>query len=561
MAIGDATSGTSTSGQVYFAGLGSGTDFDTLIKKLVTVEQGRVKTYQTWKQSWLDKNTAFKALNSKMLTMRTTLQGMDSISEFLKKSAVSSNSTSVSASAGGDADSGTYSFTVNQLAQNKMMVTKTGYSTLTEDINPLGTAATFNFTYKGVTVSNAIPATATLSDLAAIINANPSNTGVRASVLNDGSRYYLQLRGLDTGAAASLTIASNSTLSGFGDADFNTTQANQDAQLKINGWPLSNAWITRASNTVTDVVSGLTLSLKDTGSGVISVNTDANAVLSNVRLFVSQVNDIRKRITDLTKYDSTTKKGSILTGNYGLQMINSIMQNITAAPGIGFNQDSDRYTSLSPLGLATDTKEGSATFGQILLDESKFREALEADPLAVGKIFSAQYVGDTDSADISYDSYIQGITKAGKHSVSYTVVGGKITAATIDGQAALFSSNGSTITGAGGTDAAGMVLSVNNLTDGSYAHNVYLRQGKVPELVDELGELTNADTGPLNILQKNYVTISDNIQRKIDSENKRITSMETHLRNKFARLDALLGKYSGIQGQLASQISQLSKDT
>jgi len=78
--------------------------------------------------------------------------------------------------------------------------------------------------------------------------------------------------------------------------------------------------------------------------------------------------------------------------------------------------------------------------------------------------------------------------------------------------------------------------------------------------VDELAELTNSETGPLNILQKNYVTISNNIQKKIDNENRRITSMETHLRNKFARLDALLGQYSQIQGQLTSQINQLTSD-
>ncbi|GFK95707.1 Flagellar hook-associated protein 2 [Fundidesulfovibrio magnetotacticus] len=559
MAIGDATSGTSTSGQVYFAGLGSGTDFDTLIKKLVEVEQSRVKTYQTWQKSWLTKNTAFKDLNSKMLSLRTTLQGMDTVNEFLKKSADSTDSSSLTATAGGEAESGTYTYTVKQLAQNKMMVTGTGYNTNTEDINSQATAVSFNYTYKGVTISNSVPASATINDLAAIINANPSNNGVRASVLYDGTKYYMQLRGLDTGAASSLVVASSSSLPGFSNGSFNITQANQDAQIKINNWPLSNAWISRASNTISDVVTGLTLTLKNSGAGTLTVGTDADAVLENVRTFVNQVNTVRKQVRDLTKFDSNTKEGSILTGNYGLQIIGTIMQNITAAPGIGFNDATDRYTSLSPLGLSTDSVEGSATFGQIILDEDKFKEALEADPLAVGKIFAAQYSGDTDSAQITYSSYIQGITKAGEYNVQYTVAGGKITSATINGHAASFASNSANITGASGQDEAGMVVRVNDLTDGTYSHNVYLRLGKAPELVDELADLTNADTGPLNILQKNYVTISDNIQKKIDSENRRISAMETHMRNRFARLDALLGQYSQIQGQLSSQIAQISK--
>jgi len=556
MAIGDVTAG-SIAGQVHFSGLGSGTDFDTMITKLVQVEQSRVTTYQTWKQSWLDKNTAFKDLNNTMLTLRTTLKGMDTISEFLKKAATSTDD-SVTVTAGGEAETGTHTFSVHQLAQNKMMVTSVGYSTLTEDINSSSSAVSFNFTYKGVTVSNAIPASASLNDLVNIINTNSDNTGVRASTIYDGSKYYLQLRGLDTGAAASLTVASSTTLAGFSNASFAITQANQDAMLKVDGWPLSNAYISRATNTVSDVVTGLTLSLKDTGSGTITVSTNTDAVVQNVKTFINQVNEVRSKIRELTKFDSTTKQGSILTGNYGLQIIDTIMTNITASPGIGFDRTQDDFISLSSLGLSTDATEGSPTQGLILLDEDRLREVLASNANSVGKIFAAYYQGDTDSADITYTSYIDGITKAGKYPVTYTVAGGKITSATINGHAATFDANSNTLTGASGEDEAGIIIKVNNLTDGTYSHNVFLKQGKASELVDELGDLTNADTGPLNILQKNYTTISDNIQKKIDNENTRIADMEKRLRDRFSRLDTLLGQYSSLQTQLTSQIAQLS---
>lgn len=557
MPIGDVTAG-SIAGQVHFSGLGSGTDFDTLINKLVQVEQSRVKTYQTWKQSWLDKNVAFKDLNSKMLTLRTTLQGMDTIGEFLKKTAASTNTTTLTATAGGDAESGTHTFSVLQLAKNKMMVTSSGYATLTEDINTSASAVKFVYTYKGVTVSNAIPATATLTDLVNIINTNASNNGVRASTIYDGSRYYLQVRGLDMGSNAALTVSGATTLTNFGSANFLTTQQNQDAKLKVDGWPLSNAYISRASNTISDVITGLTLSLKSSGAGSLTVDTDTNAVVENVRSFVNQVNTVRKQIRDLTKYDSTTKQASILTGNYGLQIVGTILNNITANQGTGFDSSIDEYVSLSPLGLTTDATQGSPTEGLILLDETMLKNALASNAYAVGKIFSAQFLGDTNSADIAYQSYISGITKAGTYAVRYTVAGGKITAATIGGHTATFSSNSSLITGAAGYDEAGIVVKVNNLTDGTYTHNVNLRLGKTGELADELTDLTNSDTGPLNILQKNYVTISDNIQKKIDYENKRISALERHMRDMYSRLDTLLGKYSQIQASMNSQIAQMS---
>lgn len=558
MAIGDVTGGSSLAGQINFQGLGSGTDFGALIDKLVQVEQTRVKTYQTWKQSWLDKNTAFKDLNTKMLTLRTTLQGMDTVGEFLEKTATSSNTTALTATAGGDAQTGSVTYSIKQLAQNKTMVTAAGYANLTSNINTLGAAATFTYTYKGVTVSNAIPATASLTDLVNIINANGANNGVRASTIFDGSKYYLQMWGMDTGAAASLVVSGASTLPNFMNSDFQVTQANQDALFKINGWPLSNAYMSRPTNTVTDAVAGLTLNFKSSGAGTLNVATDVDAVVQNVKTFISQVNAVRQEITDLTKYDSTTKQASLLTGNYGLEIIGTIMNNITAAPGVGFDPTRDKYISLASLGLSTDATEGSLTAGQILLDETTLRNALASNADAAAKIFAAQYVGDTDSGDVTYSSYINNITKAGAYSVNYTVVGGKITSAFINGHAASFNSNSTFITGASGQDESGLVVRVNNLTDGTYNHTVNLRLGKTGELVNELGDLTNADTGPLNILQQNYQSIADDIQTKIDNENRRIQDMATHLKDQYSKLDALLGQYGQIQSQLASQITQLS---
>ncbi|MFP5220853.1 MAG: flagellar filament capping protein FliD [Acidobacteriota bacterium] len=557
MAIGDVTSGMSTSGGIYFTGIGSNTDFDSLITKLVEVESGRVTTYKTWQQSWEDKKAAFQELNTAMLAMRTSLQSMDSISEFLQKSASSTDTAVLTATADGNAEAGSYTYTVGQLAKNKMMVTASGYSSLTDSVNSTGASRSLVYTYAGVTVSDTIPAGATLTDLVNIVNTNSVNTGVRASTIYDGTSYYLQLRGMDTGEANDLVISGASTLAGFSASEFLTTQQCQDAKLKINGWPLSNAWISRASNTVTNVIDGLSLSLKSSGAGTITVETDTEAVVENVQNFIDQVNEVKAMLKELTKFDSTTKTGSLLTGNYGLQMIDSMMKSITAAPGLGFSSARDTYISLASLGISTDATEGSATFGQLLLDEDVLEAALASNANAVGRIFAAQYIGDTDSADMTYTSYINGITKAGTYDVSYTVQDGRITSASIGGHPATFYSNSSTITGQSGYAEAGMVLTVGNLTDGSYTHTVNLRQGKAGELVDRLAELTNADTGPLAILEDNYTTISDNIQNKIDYETKRIATMETRLRDRYSRLDTLLGQYSSLQTSLESQIAQL----
>ncbi len=552
----------STAGAIHFSGLGNGTDFDSMITSLVEVEQTRITSLETWRASWTNKVASFQELNTDMLSLKTTLEGMDTMGEFLTKGVTTNNSSVLTATADSDAEEANHSIEVNQLAQNKVMTTSSGYATTSEDINASSSAVDFIYVYEGTSHSVSIPATCSLKDLRDIINADGTNPGVRASIVDDGSNYYLQFRGLDTGADYTLTIASNSGLTGFESSDFETVQDNQDAQLKLDGWPTaSNAWITRSSNTITDLVDGLTLNLKEADPGYpvsISIATDLDAVKENVRTFVNQINVVRQQIIDMTKVDSTSGEGSILTGNYGVQMISSNLKDAVASKGIGFDWDLDDYVVLSQLGITTDAQEGSVTQGLLLLDEDALDEALAADPDAVALLFAADHVGSVNSTDFSYGSYVDGITEAGEYEVSYTVSGGVITAATINGHDATIS--GSVLTGKYGYDEAGIELDVINMADGDYSGKVFLKKGKCAELIDDLKDLTSSTSGPLHILEDNYKDITDSIDKKIDYEERRIALMEERLRERYARLDALLGTYDSLSTQLSSQIAQLSSD-
>jgi flagellar hook-associated protein 2 len=78
-------------------------------------------------------------------------------------------------------------------------------------------------------------------------------------------------------------------------------------------------------------------------------------------------------------------------------------------------------------------------------------------------------------------------------------------------------------------------------------------------MVSALKDLTNENTGPLAILEENYDDIMDSIDSKIEFEEKRIAKLEDNLREKYARLDALLGQYENIGTALSGQISQLDE--
>lgn len=553
----------STSGQITYSGLGNGTDFDSLIKKLVQVEQTRITSLQTWKKSWTDKQAAFQELNTQMLTLKTSLEDMDSMDEFMTKAVDSSNSTVVSAVAGAGAENASHEVVVNRLATAKAMVTATGYTSASTDINPSSSDAVFAYSYKGKTYANTIGGNATLTDLVSIINNDPNNPGVKASVSYDGSQYYLQLRGMDTGSTASLVIASNSTLSGFGNANFNTITSNASAQLKLDGWPTaSGAWITRETNTVTDLVPGLTMTLKSTGSTTVVTTTDTDAIKEKIETFVEQINLVRTKIRAISKVDSTTQQASLLTGNYGIQLIDTNLKTAVAGLGVGFDYNQDKYSTLSQLGILTDAQQGSTTEGLLVINDTILDAILSSNADAVGQLFAAQYVGRTSSSDFSISSYIKNTTKCGTYQLSYTTdAGGNITAATINGHAAMFNSNSNLITGAHGYAEAGMVIRIVDTTPGVHTGEVGLKQGKAGQLSDLLGELTDSQDGPLHILDDNYDDITAMIDDKIAYEQRRISSYASNLRKRFALVDSMLGTYDQMQSQLSSQIKQLSSSS
>jgi flagellar hook-associated protein 2 len=558
---------TYTSGQINFTGLGNGTDFNTLIQGLVDVERNRVTRLENWKASWETKNEQFKELNTKLLTLKTTLEGMDTLNEFMAKNVGSSNTTLLSATASAEAMESTHTVVVNQLAANDIHIANTGASALNDVITT--TATTFDFSYAGKSYSIDVAANTTLDGFVNLINNHPDTRGIlQATTINDGTSYYLQLAGKDLGADNQLVISNAGSMT-FGASGFSETQNAQNSQIRVDGFPASNgAWIERDSNAISDIISGITLNLKDADPNSVinlTVTTDTDAIVDHVTKFVEAVNVIRAQIIALTKVDDEGK-GSILTGNYGIDIVSQNLKNITASLGLGFQLrdpetgEGDLYSALSQVGILTDAEEGSDTYGLLELDYEELYKALEADPTAVGELFALEPTGLSRTTDFTFNSLVEGTTMPGEYEVEVVSDGTQITSATINGKAAKVS--GWEITGMEG-DALGMSIRVNNQAAGTYKGKVAVKAGKATEMINELEDLTRPynkftyEGGPLAVLQNNYKDIMDSIDEKIAFEEARIEKLERNLRLKYSRLDALLGQYQLQQGQLESALAQL----
>lgn len=551
-----------TSGAIYFTGLGNGTDFDSIIEATVEAESTRLTQLEDWEEYWQEKSDSLDELNTALVSMRSALEAMDTVAEFAEKSASSTDTSVLSASADGDAADASHTIVVNQLAQNDIWTSSTGQS---DSATSLTTSdAVFAFSYAGEEYSIDVAAGTTLQGLADLINSNTdSKNDVRATLINDGDEYHLQLYGMDMGEDNVVAVTASSTLSGYETADFENTQAAQSAQLKVDGYPTgADEWITRDYNTVSDVIDGVTLTLSETGTANVNVATDTDAIKEKIVDFVESVNEIRLLIQDLTYVDDDAN-ASVMTGNYGVDIVKQNLQNITASKGLGFTYyDSesgtgDYFTTLSQLGITTDADESSETYGQLLIDEDELDDALSTDADAVIDLFAVSEEGGSSTSDMSYVSSVEGLTVGGDYEVSYEVSGGEIVNATINGESCIIE-DGNLITANYGTDAQGLMVRANNLADGTYSGTISVKQGKVSQMAEEVERLTDTESGILVIIQENYDDIVANTQESIEREEDRLALFEDRLRERYAALEETLSEYESIDSSLESLLSSLT---
>lgn len=570
------------SGGVYFSGLGNGTDFSKVIDQLKSIEQIPQKRLTLWKADWQRRQDAFGELRTEIASLKDIVDSMSTMNKFLVKTGSSSAETVASATTDSSVLEGNYKIEVGQLASNSIWTYNTAFADKKTKVNDSGSDQQFVYTYMGKTRSITVPSGTTIDALKNMINNDPQNPGVKAMLVQNGTGYTFQFRGMDLGANATLSVDSGTTVTGLpGTAAAWTVQAGQNARYRVNGWPAAT-WLESASNTLTGAVEGMTITLKDVGTTQISVATDTEKIKENVKSFVDAMNAVRSKIKELTAVNSSKnvenpddaaslysmQKGSILTGNYGVQLLSTQLKMATADRAAGFEYQykdgnllrGDEFSSLAHIGILTNAETNSLNAGLLELDEEKLNEVLKTNPTAVAELFAADGLPESDSSDFSYYSHVKGVTKAGIYDVTYDVdASGNIVNAFIGGKRASIDNANKQITAMEG-DARGLALQIDNLSQGSYASRMRIKEGKLSGLSEQLKDMLGSD-GALKILEDNYQDIMDDIQTKIDKEVDRVTQWERRERLRYSRLEATLARYDALGKSVESQIKSLSSST
>ena len=182
-----------------------------------------------------------------------------------------------------------------------------------------------------------------------------------------------------TGATLPPTTATLSTTAVKPAAVFNQSlQTARDAELEINGLP-----ITRSTNSINDVIDGVTLDLYGATSNAanLSLDRDTTAIKDNINGLVTAYNEFQDTMKILGDRTSEVEEfGGALAGDSLLQNVRSqvreLITNTSTTPGTTIQAARD-------VGLSIDR------FGKLMLDDTKLTSALQNNFAEVSTMFSA----------------------------------------------------------------------------------------------------------------------------------------------------------------------------
>ena len=360
-------------GTISFGGVGSGLDTESIVSGLVTASQGPLNTLKQKQTDTTAANTSLSAIGTLLSKLQTALEAVDETRE-VGSYAATSSSTAITASANGSALPGSYQISVGSLASEQ----RTYSDPQTSSTTALALSGQLGISVGGATATNIdIASGDTLEDIASKING--SGLRVSASVINDGSQYRLQVRGLDTGGAN--TISFSGTTLGL-DKTANTRQAATDSQVMIDGFNIN-----RPTNQVQGAIPGVTLNLTSTtptnSPATVQVASDPNGLKNKLNSIVTAYNAVIDSVHSAAGFGTAQATVSALAGD---SMLRSLTNRMSDAVGtlVGTGQ----YNTLGTIGVSLDTS------GHMALDEDKLATALQADPNAVANVIAGPNNGD-----------------------------------------------------------------------------------------------------------------------------------------------------------------------
>ncbi len=362
-----------------FTGISSGIDTDAIVTSLMAIERRPVDRLQRSADLASARLAGLADMRSRLVALRGTEQALRGAGVFSARPiATSSDPARIVATASGSAVKASFSVTVSALARADVRTQSTALAAASaSDTLHLASGAT--------SIDVSIAAGDSIGTIAAKINT--IGGGVSASVV-DGQ---LRLTSRDTGAANAVALTSDGSLAA--DLGLAVTLAGSDAQLTVDGVAHSSA-----SNRVGDAIPGVTLDLRAVTAGVpVTVTSDpagvdADAVIAKAKAFVAAYNGTVDALrTAIGERPDPAGRGAVTKGAFFSDgLYSDLLANLNRAvsdtvAGLGSTRNQAATVGLST-GAVTGAMAADSLTGRLVLDESKLREALAADPDGVAAL-------------------------------------------------------------------------------------------------------------------------------------------------------------------------------
>jgi len=323
-----------------------------------------------------------------------------------------------------------------------------------------------------------------------------------------------------------------------------------------------DGWIHRSSNTVNDVVPGVTLHLHDTDTVEVNLTRDIAGVKDKLNSMITTYNAMAAYIQEKTGYNDVLKTAGVLMGDYVVSTIRTQLITPLYSQTNGFIEDIDTFLTPGHIGLELDRN------GMLSLDTAAFDEAIAEDYTDVLAIIGADKTGSSDSSTIKFYGASSNYTTAGTYNVKVKITNHQFEYAWIKlstestYRLATFTSGSNIITGnntfnnngAPVCPENGLQLSVDLSQDGTYGTDenpvvVSVKQGFTGAMEDMLDKMLKATSGSIQIDQEYTGDQIKNLQDKINREEERLAKKEERLKLRFATLEKTLAL---LQNQMAA---------
>jgi flagellar hook-associated protein 2 len=388
-------------------GVGSGLDLNTIVTQLVALERRPLQQMQSRSNELSSQISLYGKINGLFSGLQTAANKLNDPTLWTRASVSSGDATAVSVTASNGAAVGNYAVTVQALAGNQTVASRTALPAATDLVGAgtltlqLGSwdAGQANFSAKAgsgeVTVE--VTATDTLQSLRDKINS--AGMGVTASLVTDANGVRLSLRSQTSGAENGFRVGvtdddglpgDGAGLSRFAfdppngaGADMERMQPASNAVALVNGIRVESS-----SNELSGVVEGLTITLRKESPTAVNLTAtrDREAVLSAVKSFAEAYNALASYLSEQTKYDAGSKVAGPLQGDSAATSMQAQLRSVLNTS----SGASATYARLSDIGLQSQRD------GTLVINQSKLEAAVD-NPTELKKAFANSDAGNSSN--------------------------------------------------------------------------------------------------------------------------------------------------------------------